>query len=64
MKNRKENGKGVGILLRTSRTALFVDGTTEGRYNENAKVWNVSLWSTKERTGIAHIVRRTGISTI
>ena len=44
MRKRKENGKSVGIFVHMSGTAVFVDGTKEGRLAEGGKVWNVSLY--------------------
>lgn len=42
LKKRKEAGKGVGILIHTSGTAVFLDGSTDGKLVEGGKVWNVS----------------------
>lgn len=42
-RKRKEQGKSVAVLIHTSGTALFSDGSKEGRFVEGTtKAWNVS----------------------
>jgi hypothetical protein len=41
MRKKKSSGKGVGVLIHTSGTSMFLDGSKEGKYVDG-KVWNVS----------------------
>ena len=52
MKKRKDGGKSVGILIQTSGTAVFVDGTKEGKWVEGGKIWNVSILQASGGGGI------------
>ena len=45
LKKSKGDGKPTGILVHTSGTAEFGDGTKEGKYWEGTRVWNVSVLS-------------------
>ncbi|KAI0312778.1 NAD-binding protein [Amylostereum chailletii] len=40
MKQRFDEGKPKGILIHTSGVSNFHDGTTEGKYNPDCRVWN------------------------
>jgi uncharacterized protein YbjT (DUF2867 family) len=42
MRRRKSSGKGVGVLIHTSGTSLFLNGRMDGKYADG-KVWNVSV---------------------
>jgi hypothetical protein len=42
-KKRKAEGKGLGTFIHLGGTAVFKDGTKEGKFVEGGKVWSVSL---------------------
>ena len=44
MRKRREQGKTVGVLLHISGTAVFCDWSKSGKFDENVKMWNVSLF--------------------
>lgn len=41
-KQRKDQGRGIGSLIHTSGTAIFIDSNKEGKYDPDGKVWTVS----------------------
>lgn len=42
LRQKKDEGRGIGTLLHISGTGLFLDGSRDGRSNPNGKVWDVS----------------------
>jgi hypothetical protein len=43
LRKRKAEGKGVGVLVHTSGTAVFAEVSKDGKTEEGQKVWSVSL---------------------
>ncbi|KAI0056495.1 NAD(P)-binding protein [Artomyces pyxidatus] len=39
-KRRVDEGKSKNVLIHTSGVAVFLDGTTEGKYDPNGRIWN------------------------
>ena len=45
LKAKKERGEGVGTLIHITGTMTFSDGNKEGKWNPDAKVWTVRVYT-------------------